>query len=191
MTRLKHGLRTFFEDLATQFRGDLGLQKHAPMCPRALAEWLEIPILGTSQLEGDTDPFKWLLEASEKQFFGCVIPLGDSRKGILHNDYVAESRQASDIAHEIAHIVLGHPLTPPDCGDGTRDYDPILEHEARELGMTLLVPKHAALKIAMSSVSNSDAGRHYGVSPSLVEYRLRITNAKNWAYNKRNRARGF
>lgn len=188
MVKLRHGFKAEAERLACELRDEIGILHDAPLCPRLLAKHLEIPVQKISELQLDEVTIDRLCNSGNDQFFGCVIPLGVSKKGIIHNDFVGEMRQNSDIAHEIAHILLGHPLTQPYLGDGERSYDAVLEHEARELGMTLLITKKAALKIAMGHVSDRIAADKYGVSPKLLAYRIRMTNAKNWAYNKKTRA---
>ena len=189
MTKLRHGYRTYFENLASDIRQDLNLYDNSPICPRLIAQHLDIPVTKLSSLGLDPEVLNTLSAEGTDKFFGCVLPIGKTRKGILHNDSVSPKRQNSDIAHEIAHIILGHPLVSPTLGDGKRSYNSTHEHEARELGMTLLLPKKAALKIAMSSMSPIDASNEYFVSRSLLSYRLKITNAQNWAYNKKRNAR--
>lgn len=87
--------------------------------------------------------------------------------------------------HEIAHILLGHAPRPPLMDDGCRHFDPKSEKEASELGFTLLVPKHAALRIVEKRVDLRRACLIYGVSKQLLTYRIRITNATRWAENRR------
>jgi len=86
--------------------------------------------------------------------------------------------------HELSHIILGHPPKPPLLEDSCRNFDPLMEKEANELGFTLLVPKLAALHAIEGFGHLIAAGRFFGVSQDLLRYRIRITNANGWAKNR-------
>jgi Zn-dependent peptidase ImmA (M78 family) len=73
-------------------------------------------------------------------------------------------------------------------GDGCRNFDSVSEKEANELGFMLLIPRWAALRIVEMRIPLESACIEYGVSSSLLNYRIRITNAPGWA---RNRGRRF
>lgn len=84
------------------------------------------------------------LTAQGKELFSAVtifVGKHGRRRFIFHNDAHAKSRQAANLAHELAHAILCHPPTPPFM------HDPVAEEEAKWLGPTLLVPNEAALHI--------------------------------------------
>jgi Zn-dependent peptidase ImmA (M78 family) len=91
--------------------------------------------------------------------------------------------------HEVAHIILGHPPRPPLTEDACRNYDPVLEIEANQLGFTLLIPKIAALYAVENFDSLTDAASYYGVSVSLLSHRIKISDAHRWALNRANKRR--
>jgi Zn-dependent peptidase ImmA (M78 family) len=97
---------------------------------------------------------------------------------IIYNNTHAPVRQASSIAHELAHVVLRHPPLPLIKADGTRAFEKEYEDEAGWLGPALLISEEAALHIAEQGWSATEAGRIYGVSAALVTMRVQVTGAK-------------
>ena len=116
--------------------------------------------------------------------------LGDGTyREIIHNDFQHPNRQHSNITHELAHIILCHPPKPPLLNESCRNFVPVLETEASELGFTLLVPNVAALYAIEAFTTLRDAAEYYGVSEELLRYRIRISNAKRWAVNRAKKKR--
>ena len=107
-----------------------------------------------------------------------------TRREIIHNDSHHPFRQNSNVAHELAHIILGHPPKPPMLKDGCRNFDKRLEREAHDLGFTLLVPKPAALYAVENIRDDEQACEFYGVSNSLLTFRVRKSDAQRWAKNR-------
>lgn len=97
---------------------------------------------------------------------------------IVHNDSHAVTRQAANLAHELAHALLQHPPHPAFDGTGCRDWDPEIEEEANWLGPALLVPEPAAIWAARNGLSLHEAARLYGVSQDLMRFRLNVTAAR-------------
>ncbi len=185
MAKLRRGFVKESEEYAVEFRQELGLAEHVPLCPYALAGHLEIPVAPISTHPTIPDDVKRHLAGRGKSSFSALTLADGSYREILHNDYQHQNRRASSIMHEIAHIVLGHPPKPPFLGDTCRSFDPIMEREANELGFTILVPKLAALFAIESFRDRNAAASHYGVSLTLLNYRIRKTNAEGWSYNRR------
>jgi Zn-dependent peptidase ImmA (M78 family) len=81
--------------------------------------------------------------------------------------------------HELAHIILGHELAFAmfsDSGDFTPStYDQDQEDEAAWLGATLLLPRPALLWMRRRCLSDEEASTHFGVSPDLLRWRIRMT----------------
>jgi Zn-dependent peptidase ImmA (M78 family) len=112
-----------------------------------------------------------------RDYFSAVTVFGGPRRAILHNDGNARTRQAADIAHEIAHAVLGHPPEFLLSDDGGRRINKVAEAEAEWLGPALLVSEEAAVRVAKSGLSATEAAVEYGVSPVLMQMRLNVTGA--------------
>ena len=96
---------------------------------------------------------------------------------IVHNDFHSLGRQADDLSHEISHALLGHQPGPALDDLRCRFWDGSIEEEAAYLGGALLVPPEATLSIARRGLTTQAAALEYGVSQSLITYRMRITAA--------------
>jgi hypothetical protein len=81
--------------------------------------------------------------------------------------------------HELAHIILGHELASAmltASGDFVPStYNQDQEDEAAWLGGTLLLPGPALLWMRRQRLSNDAAATHFGVSPDLLRWRIRMT----------------
>lgn len=181
---LRRGFRKEAEEYSKEFRTELGLQEHEPLDPLRLAEHLCIPVGALSEHPAvPRDVKNHFRGIGNSDFSATTLAMGMFRE-IIHNDYQHENRQNSNITHEIAHIVLGHPPKPPMIEDTCRNFDAEMEKEASELGFALLVPKPAALFAIENFPELQSASRFYGVSHTLLQYRIRITNAMGWARNR-------
>jgi Zn-dependent peptidase ImmA (M78 family) len=113
----------------------------------------------------------------QRDFSGVTI-LHKGERWIIHNDVNDAGRQAADIAHEIAHALLHHPVTAMFEADGRRSHNREHEEEANWLGPTLLVPDEAALFVAYNKMSVEDAAELYGVSRELMQMRINVSGAR-------------
>jgi Zn-dependent peptidase ImmA (M78 family) len=101
-----------------------------------------------------------------------------SIRSIVYNDAHHRHRQASSIAHELSHGILGHPPTPPLNKYGCRHYDRAIEDEANWLGHALLISEEAALYIVRTGMMMQEAIRTYGVSEDVITMRINVTGAR-------------
>lgn len=183
--KFKHGFKAEAERYAGEFRKELGLRSDAYLCPRRLAAHLEIPIhgiKGSPVLSADIKEY-WLHHPKDP-FSGLIISDG-SYKEIHHNDFHHPRRQNSDIAHEIAHIIMGHDLSVPIKENGERAYDRAVEEEAKWLGSTLLLPKKSLVMTVLNSYTREMIEDEYQVSWDMYQYRLKVTDAVRAAKNTR------
>lgn len=174
MTSLRRGFKSEANGHAVALRRELRLQPVDPLCPWRLAEHLEIPVVPLTALEVyEPVAIRYLLGKGQNYFSAVTIFGGryGRRRVILHNDGHARTRQAANLAHEVAHAVLCHPPTPP------FDPDPTAEAEAEWLGPTLLVSEDAALHIAAHKMTAETAAPLYRVSVPLMRMRLNVTGA--------------
>lgn len=178
---LRRGFKSEANAYAREFRAELGLSVSAPLCPWALARHLEVPIVPLSHLRRSaSDAVRYLMTLGRESFHAVTVGHGPhgTRRTILHNDGNALTRQASDIAHELSHVILGHPLDTPFDRDGNRCYNQEFEAEARWMGPALLVSEEAALAIVREGISVVEAAARYKVSHDLIDMRLNVTGAR-------------
>jgi Zn-dependent peptidase ImmA (M78 family) len=94
------------------------------------------------------------------------------------NDSHSEGRQNSNVAHEIAHLLLGHDFTLPIDASGCRSIDRDVEDEANWLGPTLLIPNEAALHILCEEMDEAIACCRYGVTAAVLKMRINTSGAR-------------
>ena len=172
--RLRRGFKTEANAIAVALRRELQLEAHAPLCPWALAEYLEIPVIKLSEVERfEPDGVRYLMCSGQSHFAAVTIFVGrhGRRRLIFHNDSHARTRQRVNIAHELAHAIRCH------SASSMLDSDPEAEEEACWIGPPLLVSEDAALHIAKQNVPRAEAARIYGVSQGLLTMRLNVTGA--------------
>jgi Zn-dependent peptidase ImmA (M78 family) len=111
---------------------------------------------------------------------------------VIFNPTHSAGRQASDITHELAHIILGHqPATMIMSPDGKlvmRSYNQKQEDEANWLAWAILLPRDALLSFKRRKAAIAEIASAFGVTETLVQYRMRITGvesqvraaARNW-----------
>lgn len=180
-TKLRRGFVTEAEKWAQELRSELDLAPHDPMCPKRLARRLGVRIYLLSKLP-TCEQQKALLEKRPGYDFSAAACFEGRAAFILLNDGHDPKRQASDIAHELAHILLGHPPANPFQPDGIRDFLPEHELEAERLGPTLLVSEAAALRayglITRGSCTIHSLSDQWGITREVIQMRINLSGAK-------------
>jgi hypothetical protein len=174
MIALRRGFKKEANAHAVALRRELHLDDHAPLCPWQLAEHLCVRVGTLSELKRfELDAVRYLMGKGKELFSAVTIFVGrhGRKRLIFHNDSHAKSRQAANLAHELAHAILCHRPTPPFVPDL------VAEEEAKWLGPTLLIPNEAALHIVESQISARQAQSLYGVSSALLQMRINLSGA--------------
>ncbi len=173
----RRGFKREANELAREMRQELGLNPTDPLDPRILAHHLEVPLQPMSTL-GTEAPFAvHYFSQVEQSTFSAMTVFAETERLIVYNDTHTPGRQASNLAHELSHALLGHPPTPALNQHGCREWDATIEAEATWLGGALLIPEEAALVIARERLPLAAAARRYGVSQTMVQFRLNVTGA--------------
>jgi Zn-dependent peptidase ImmA (M78 family) len=144
---------------------------------------MQVRLITAQQVDGITDDIlHQLLVVDPWGWSALTLDQGHSVL-VIYNPTHPPGRQASDIVHELAHIVLGHqPATMIMSPDGTlvmRSYDQKQEEEANWLGWALLLPRDALLSLRRRKVAIPDIAASFGVTEILVQYRMRITGVES------------
>ena len=119
-----------------------------------------------------------LTKRNSSEFSASLISFGDGRRMVIVNNDHSPARQNSDIAHEIGHTLLAHPLEVLSSMIGCRDFDPDLEDEANQFAGYLLVPDEAARSIFKSGMDMEMAQTTYEVSRQMLDWRLNMSGAR-------------
>lgn len=187
---LRRGFKKEANDYAREFREELLLSAHEPLCPWLLAKHLEIPVLELTFFESFNPEATQTLTGEAQNQFSAVSIFSGRRRVVIHNDAHHPHRQAANLAHELGHAILLHPPTPPFTDDGERNYSSEikkLEEEANWLGPALLISEEAALHIYRSQMPIDEASQTYGVSEQLINMRINVTGAKKRSAYPRSR----
>ena len=176
---LPYGFKAKANRIAVGLRQQLGLPSQAPIDVHALAAHMGIsvvPLAAFKQWCGEH--VAQLTQRDAGGFSSALISFGDGRRMVIVNDCHSPARQNSDIAHEISHTLLAHPLEVISSMMGCRDFDPALENEANHLAGYLLIPDQAARRIINSGMGSTLAQATYGVSRQMLDWRLNMSGAR-------------
>jgi len=173
---LRRGFKTRANQIAQEIREEMGLSATDPLNQWQLAEHLAISLVPLTSLASEAASAVGHFRGGPNSAFSAITVFRGTARLIVYNDRHSSGRQASDLAHELAHALLLHP-PKPSLGLGGRDWDAELEAEAAWLSGALLIPDEAALSIARSGMSTNSAAEYYGVSEKMVSYRLGVTAA--------------
>lgn len=180
MATFDRGFKSWAERTSANIRRELGLAPHEVLDVFKLAEFLDVTVITPSDipgLPGDVeeqlsrrDPFGW-------HAVSLILPEG--RTLLIYNPRKSAARKASDIGHELAHVIQEHkPSTVILSQDGSfamRTFDQKQEDEANWLAWSLLLPREALIRAMREGKSIEDTAVLYGVSTQLVNYRLGVT----------------
>ena len=177
MVKFPHGFKARANDIAVGLRRQAGLSKTAPLDPRGVFQRLSVQIVPLSEFRSACPSETEALLSHSGGFSAMLLPVGQGKRVVIHNDSHSPRRQVSNLAHELAHVLLAHPGEVVCMGDLARRADSLAEAEAAHLGGCILVPNEAAHRIAFSGVDACIASESYGVSEDMITYRLRMSGA--------------
>lgn len=179
MARLRFGFKAEANWWSRELRREQGIPPEAPMSIHALSDHLDIDLMRLTDLKAAAPAAcaHFRTELGRREFSAVTLMVG-GRRTILFNDSSDRSRQSSDIAHEIAHAVLQHPVPALFQADGRRNHNPAHEEEAAWLGPALLISDEAAVFIFIQGLSLNDAATIYGCSREVVQMRINVSGAR-------------
>ena len=174
---LRRGFKTEAERRAKDVWTAMRLPHSDPMDAVKLAEHIGCIVRPADALV-DIARLEELNRIQDDAFFACTFELPENRHAIVFNPLMSHTRRNSDIAHEVAHIVLGHRLSRLERL-GTVAFlscDKQQEEEAAWLSGCLLLPRFALIHNLMRKRRKpSTIAKHRVLSNDLVDYRVRVT----------------
>jgi IrrE N-terminal-like domain len=184
---LRRGFKAEANRISLSLRRDLGLPSHAPIDLFALAERLRAIVVPLSAFSNELpNEVRHLLRVETGAFSAATVPLPSGRRVIIFNDGHSIGRRNSNLAHEIAHLALGHEFTLPIDTTGCRVIDRDVEDEANWLGPTILISNEAAIHILRRAMDDEATCREYGVTSAVLRMRINASGARiriNRSYN--------
>lgn len=183
MKTLERGFKAWAERTSLALRRELGITADDSLCPYRLSESLDVEIWTPSQVPGITqevleqllknDPWGW--SATSFQVNGKCI--------VIYNPRHSSGRQTSDLMHELSHLILAHQpatiiLSLQLENVRLRSFDQKQEDEANCLAWALLLPREGLFRAKRSRKSVEQIAEQYGVTSTLVKYRLNSTGVE-------------
>lgn len=189
---LRRGFKSEAERIARRVRSELGIGAAEPVAPKILAELLGIEVRAGDELIS-LERFRELEDLQPGAFSACTLRPSADRPVVVYNPLSAESRQTSDIAHELAHILLDHDMSRVERVGGVTflSCDPTQEEEAAWLSGCLLLPRPLLLAEVRRGSDAKDIASKYGVSERMAKYRMAVTGVvrQNQAFMRKRRAK--
>lgn len=185
MHEFERGFKTWAERTSLSLRRELGKSPSDPLEPSCLAEHLDVQLVTPQGIPGlPRDVLDQLLVRDPWGWSAVSACVGDTAI-IIYNPKHSKGRRASDVAHELAHLILDHnPATiimSQDGGMTMRSYNERQEQEANWLAGCLLLPREALIRCKRLGLSLTEAAQQYGVSEPLVTFRMRMTGVdRQW-----------
>ena len=173
---LRRGFKSEAERIAQRVRTALGKGSDESVFPEELAQLLGVEVRAGDELI-PRKRFQDLGRLQPNAFSACTFRPSPDRTVVVFNPLSSPVRQTSDLAHELAHIVLGHELSRVErLGDVTfLTCDPVQEEEAAWLGGCLLLPRALLLAETRKEASVDVIAEKCRVSEEMARYRLNVT----------------
>jgi hypothetical protein len=172
----RRGFKTWAEEIALRVRSKLKLLSTDPLDPLQLAGLLSVVVLGPDELSGLPDACRQRLSNDHSENWSAITVANGKHHLIVINKAHAPTRRNSDLAHELAHVILGHEpsmmFASPGSGIALRTHNREQEDEANWLAGSLLIPRDALFSIRRRRLTDDEACREYGVSLAMLRFRL-------------------
>ena len=179
---LRRGFKSECERIAERVRAEAHLATGVQVCPEALAEHLDVELLAGDALV-PLSRFEELRELQADAFSACTFPPIDGRTVVVYNPLSSIGRRNSDVAHELAHILLGHELSRVETIGAITflSCDPQQEEEAGWLAGCLLLPRELVLREVRRGRSDAAIAKEYDVSEDMATFRINVTGVRRQA----------
>jgi Zn-dependent peptidase ImmA (M78 family) len=138
-----------------------------------------VTILDFHDVEGLDPVSAAYLVSAQGDEWSAVTVHAAGKQIVVVNPRHSEARQASNIMHELAHIIRGHKPAQVERYESyaLRGFKQLQENEADWLAGCLLLPRKALLHAGYNGLDIDRATEVYGVSKSLYKYRIVISGA--------------
>lgn len=178
----ERGFKTWCEKYATEKRKELGLKPNSRLDTKLLAKSLGVLVKTPIDIPGLSQANLDVLLRNDGKTASCwsaVTLVKGTRIVVILNSSHSLARQASDLTHELAHIIRGHAAKEVDISSEglmlLKSYDKVQEEEADWLSGCLLLPREALVTIRSRGLDDSAAANEYGVSIQMLNYRMART----------------
>ncbi|MFD8044826.1 ImmA/IrrE family metallo-endopeptidase [Streptomyces chartreusis] len=154
-------------------RTQIGLRPDTPPDIRQLAEHVRVEVIDAQELVG-MDSLRELENLQPGAFSAATFHLPGGHTVAVYNPCNEPARTKSDIAHELAHVLLGHEVREVQQIGGHAFFtcNPEQEEEANWLAGCLLLPRPLLLRHAYAGADATALAAATGVSVPMARFRL-------------------
>ena len=153
-----------------------------PLDPLALAGYLGVQVWDVTDLGLCEEDQRQLVHV-DPDAWSAITVSAHGKDAIIMNPSHRGGRQASDLMHELAHLLLRHKPSTVFLMDGSdlalRGYNPAAEDEANWLAAALLLPRDALVHIRGKRIPTEVACLEFGVSERMFKYRMDVTGVSS------------
>ena len=178
LSKFERGFKSWSENTALTIRGRLNLSKYDPISPYELAKYMKVRIIKPEEINGlQSETIKYLTSTHGDEWSAVTIRTSGIDIIVINSSH-SDRRNASNIMHELSHILRGHDSTQVliyEMNLTFRTYNALQEAEADWLASTLLLPRPVLLRCRYKNYSADIASEMYGVSTALFKYRINIS----------------
>ena len=173
---LRRGFKSEAERIVQGVRADLGLARLEPLPLDPLADLLGVEVIAGDDLIPRAR-FADLDRIQADCFSACTFRPSPGQVVVVFNPLSASTRRKSDIAHELAHVLLNHDLSRIEKLGGITflSCDSVQEEEATWLSGSLLLPREMLTAEVREGLDAEEIAHKHGVSVAMARYRLNAT----------------
>ena len=173
---LRRGFKAEAERLAKDIWSEMGLRPRDRMEAVELAKHMGCVVRPADTLV-DIAKLEELEQIQDDAFFACTFKLPTDRYAIVYSPLMPDTRRNSDVAHEVAHIILDHRLSHLKrlANVAFLSCDKQQEDEAAWLSGCLLLPRFALIHDLRKGKATRTIAENRVLSNDMVDYRLRVT----------------
>jgi len=190
----ERGFKSWCENVSLEIRRELKLAEHAALPTSDLASYLGVALWGVHEVVGLDPAALGVLLRPQDDNWSALTVSWDGKDAVVFNSSHSERRQSSDVMHELAHILAGHPpstvILSADGLTALRTFSRQQEEEANWLSGSLLLPRPALMSIARARQPTWATCDEYKVSEDLLSYRMNVSGVVTQLRRARGRVGG-
>ena len=178
---LPRGFKAMAERESARLRSEMGLRPDAPLDVREFAGHLQVKVVCAGELI-DRARLEELERIQAFSFSAATFKISD-RDYIVTSPLRSDERRNSDIAHELAHLVLKHELSEVREVDGVpfRTCRPDEEEQATAFGGTIMLPRPLLLAAASRGQGPAEIAAANEVTLEMARFRYNTTGVAKQA----------
>lgn len=170
---MKRGFKAEAERHAYDLGQQLGCREDERVPLEAVAEHLDVEVLPADEIV-ERRRIEELNEIQPDAFSAGTFKLSNGQRVIVFNPLHPEGRTNSNVAHELAHLILGHTVRNIETVGNFKflTCDPEQEQEADWLAGCLLLPRSLLYTAAKRGWGPAEIAAKYSTSEPMARFRL-------------------